>query len=176
MSKKRLPQTKKNIVFLGLMGSGKSTIGRGLSKKLNLDFYDTDKEIEKDMGQKIARIFDESGERIFRDVEKKITLKLLDKKNTIIALGGGGFEESKIRKLILNKCISIWLKCDFNILEKRCRLSKNRPLLSNKNIKVEFKRLDKIRQKNYSKAKFTIDVSKKNKYQIIKEIAEALKI
>ena len=116
MSKKRLSQTKKNIVFLGHMGSGKSTIGRGLSKKLSLDFYDTDKEIEKDMGQKIAKIFDESGERFFRDVEKKITLKLLDKKNAIIALGGGGFEESKIRKfkkgifklffLIQNVCLN----------------------------------------------------------------------
>ena len=62
MSKKRLSQTKKNIVFLGHMGSGKSTIGRGLSKKLGLDFYDTDKEIEKEMGQKIAKIFDEGGE------------------------------------------------------------------------------------------------------------------
>ena len=175
MSKKRL-YTKKNIVFLGHMGSGKSTIGRGLSKKLSLDFYDTDKEIEKDIGQKITRIFDKSGESVFRDIEKKITIKLLDKKNAIIAIGGGGFEESEVRKLILKKCISIWLKCDLNILEKRCRLSKKRPLLSNKNIKVEFERLDKIRQKNYSKAKFTIDVSKKNKYQIIKEITEALKI
>ncbi len=176
MSKKRLSQTKKNIVFLGHMGSGKSTIGKGLSKKLNLDFYDTDKEIEKEMGQNIAKIFDESGERIFRNIEKKITLNLLDKKNSIIALGGGGFEESKIRNLILNSCISIWLKCDLNILEKRCNVSKKRPLLSKKNIKVEFEKLNKIRQKNYSKAKFTIDVSKKNKYQIIKEIAEALKI
>ena len=176
MSKKSLPQTKKNIVFLGHMGSGKSTIGRSLSKKLDLDFYDTDKEIEKEMGQKIEKIFDESGERVFRNVEKKITIKLLDKKNSIIALGGGCFEESKIRKLVLNECISIWLKCDLNILEKRCKLSKKRPLLLNKNIKVEFERLNKIRQKNYSKAKFTIDVSKKNKYQIIKEIAEALKI
>ena len=176
MSKKRLTQTKKNIVFLGHMGSGKSTIGRGLSKKLGLDFYDTDKEIEKEMGQKIAKIFDVSGESIFRTIERKINLKLLDKKNSIIALGGGGFEDLKIRKLILNKCNSIWLKCDLNILEKRCRVSKKRPLLSNKNIKAEFERLNKIRQKNYSKAKFTIDVSKKNKYQIIKEITEALKI
>ena len=72
MSKKRLSQTKKNIVFLGHMGSGKSTIGRGLSKKLGLDFYDTDKEIEKEMGQKIAKIFYESGEIIFRNIEKKI--------------------------------------------------------------------------------------------------------
>ena len=176
MSKKRLSQTKKNIVFLGHMGSGKSTIGRGLSKKLGLDFYDTDKEIEKEMGQKIAKIFDESGESVFRDVERKITIKLLDKKNAIIAMGGGGFEESEVRKLILKKCISIWLKCDLNILEKRCKVSKKRPLLSNKNIKAEFEIIDKIRQKNYSKAEFTIDVSKKNKYQIIKEITEALKI
>ena len=65
MSKKRLSQTKKNIVFLGHMGSGKSTIGRGLSKKLGLDFYDTDKEIEKEMGQKIAKIFDETFHQFF---------------------------------------------------------------------------------------------------------------
>ena len=65
---------------------------------------------------------------------------------------------------------------ELNILEKRDKVSKKRPLLSNKNIKLEFERLNKIRQKNYSKAKFTIDVSKKNKYQIIKEITEALKI
>ena len=87
-------------LIVGTNGSGKSTIGRGLSKKLGLDFYDTDKEIEKEMGQKIAKIFDESGESIFRNIEKKITLKLLDKKNSIIALGGGGFEDLKIRKLI----------------------------------------------------------------------------
>ena len=176
MSKKRLPQIKKNIVFLGHMGSGKSTIGRGLSKKLGLDFYDTDKEIENETGQKIANIFDEDGERVFRVIEKEITLKLLDKKSCIIALGGGGFENFKVRKYILNECISVWLKCDLNILKKRCRLSKKRPLLNNKNTKLEFVKLDKIRKKNYSKAKFTIDVSKKNKYQIIKEIAGALNI
>ena len=176
MSKKRLNQTKRNIVFLGHMGSGKSTIGKNLSKKLGLEFYDADREIETETGQKIARIFDESGEKIFREVEKKIILKLLDKNNSIIALGGGGFEDLKIRKLILKECISVWLKCDLNILEKRCKLSRKRPLLKNKNIKQEFVRLDKIRKKNYSKAKFTVDVSKKSKNQIIKEISEILKI
>ena len=176
MSKKRLPQIKKNIVFLGHMGSGKSTIARGLSKKLGLKFYDTDEEIENEKGIKIEKIFDESGEKVFREVEKKITLKLLDKENSIIALGGGGFEDSKIRKLILKECISVWLKCDLNILEKRCKISKKRPLLKNKDIKLEFIRLDKIRKNNYSKAKFTIDVSKKNRHQIIREITEALKI
>ena len=176
MSKTRLSQLKKNIVFLGHMGSGKSTIGRGISKKLDLKFYDTDKEIENEIGKKITKIFDESGENFFREVEKKITLNLLNKKNSIIALGGGGFEDLTVRKLILHECISVWLKCDLNILEKRCKISKKRPLLKNKNIKSEFVRLDKIRKKNYSKAKFTIDVTKKNRYQIIKEITEALKI
>ena len=176
MSKKRLSERNKNIVFLGHMGSGKSTIGRNLSKKLGLDFYDIDKEIENETGQKIEKIFDNNGEKNFRAIEKSITLMLLSKKSSIIALGGGGFEDLKVRKIILNECISIWLKCDLNILEKRCKVSKKRPLLSNKNIKVEFERLNKIRQKNYSKAKFTIDVSKKNKYQIIREITEALKI
>ena len=92
MSKKRLSQTKKNIVFLGHMGSGKSTIGRGLSKKLGLDFYDTDKEIEKEVGQKISKIFDESGEKIFRNIEKKITIKF------------------RINKIILDQYFHIGLK------------------------------------------------------------------
>ena len=92
MSKKRLNQAKKNIVFLGHMGSGKSTIGRGLSKKLGLEFYDVDKEIESETGQKITKIFDKVGEKVFREVEKKIILKLLDKESSIIALGGVGLK------------------------------------------------------------------------------------
>ncbi len=176
MSKKRHPETKKNIVFLGHMGSGKSTIGKNLSKKLHLEFYDSDKEIENYTGMKISKIFDELGESYFRKIEKEITLKLLKRKFSIIALGGGGFEDLQVRKEILNECNSIWLKCDLNILEKRCTLSKKRPLLKNKNIKQELTRLDKVRKKNYSKAKFTIDVSKKNKYQIVREIFEFLKI
>ena len=176
MSKKRLSKRNKNIVFLGHMGSGKSTIGRNLSKKLGLDFYDIDKEIENETGQKIEKIFDNNGEKSFRAIEKSITLMLLSKKSSIIALGGGGFEDLKVRKIILTECISIWLKCDLNILEKRCKLSKKRPLLKNKNINKELARLDKIRRKNYTKAKFTINVSKKNKYQIITEITKVLKI
>ena len=176
MSKKRLLKTNKNIVFLGHMGSGKSTIGRDLSKKLAIEFYDTDKEIEKETGKKITKIFEENGEYFFREIEKKVTLKLLNKKNSVISIGGGGFQEIKLRKLMLNECTTIWLKCDLNILEKRCKLTKKRPLLKSKNIKQELRELDKLRKKNYTKAEFTIEVSKKNKHQIIKEIIEVLKI
>ena len=176
MSKKRLLETKKNIVFIGHMGSGKSTIGKSLSKKLNIDFYDIDRVIEDETKQKITEIFANQGEEVFRVIEKKITMKVLRKKNTIIALGGGGLEDLKVREAILSNCISIWLKCDLNILKNRCMLSKKRPLLRNKNIKQELTKLDKKRKSNYSKAKFTIDVSKKNKNQIITEIIKILEI
>ena len=171
MSKLRLKVTRKNVVLVGHMGSGKSTIGRGLSKKLKIRFFDVDRQIEKEAKKKIIKIFAEDGEEVFRKLEKKVTINLLNNKNTIIALGGGGFENYNVRKLILNNCLSIWLKCD---LEKRCILSKKRPLLRNKDIKSELIKFDKIRKSNYSKAKITIDVSKKTKYQIIKEILNNL--
>ena len=174
MSKLRLKVPRKNLVLIGHMGSGKSTIGRDLSKKLKIRFFDVDRQIEKEAKKKIIKIFAEDGEKVFRELEKKVTINLLDNSNTIIALGGGGFENNNVRKLILNNCVSIWLKCDLNILEKRCILSKKRPLLRTKDIKKELIKFDKIRKSNYSKAKITIDVSEKTKYQIIKEILNNL--
>ena len=159
-----------------MMGVGKTTVGKRLAERLSCEFVDVDKLIEKREGYSINQIFKDKSENYFRKVENDLSLRVLKKKNLVISLGGGAFLNSMIRKSVKNSAMSFWL--DINILELSRRLakSKKRPLLSNKNIKAEFERLNKIRQKNYSKAKFTIDVSKKNKYQIIKEITEALKI
>ena len=91
----------KNIVLLGMMGSGKSTIGFLLSKKINCSFLDVDKFIEKETNLKIHDIFQKKGENYFRDIEEKITLKLLKNKGKVISLGGGGFLNKNIRKEIL---------------------------------------------------------------------------
>ena len=99
----------KNIVLLGMMGSGKSTIGYLLSKSISLNFFDIDKIIEKETGLKINSIFEKKGELYFRNLEEKITLKLLKDKRKIISLGGGGFLNNNIRREILKNNLSFWL-------------------------------------------------------------------
>ena len=98
-------QLNKKIVLVGMMGSGKSTIGYLLSKKLGLKFIDTDHAIEKETGEKIVNIFKFQGEENFRKIEEKITLKILKSQNSVIALGGGGFINANIRKTLINNFI-----------------------------------------------------------------------
>lgn len=165
-----------NIVLLGHMGSGKSTIGKSLAKKLSIDFLDTDQEIENFMNMKISDIFVNHGENKFREIEEDVIRKVFntnDKK--VIALGGGSFENKNIRNIVKEKNISIWLKCNINLLVERLKKNKNRPLLIGKNIKSEIMKLNKIRKANYEKADFHYDVSKKQKRIIIKDIIEFIK-
>ena len=101
-------ESSKNIVFVGMMGSGKSTIGLLLSKKLKKSFFDIDTYIEKELGKKISTIFKEKGETFFREYEEKITLKILQKKNIVISIGGGAFLNKNIRLEVLKNHISFW--------------------------------------------------------------------
>ena len=94
-------KSKKNIVFLGMMGSGKSSIGFLVSKKLQLDFVDIDDYIEKNLGMKISKIFETRGEAFFRRIEEKTTLRILRKNNIVVSLGGGSFLNKNIRKEVL---------------------------------------------------------------------------
>ena len=162
-----------NIVLLGHMGSGKSTIGKSLAKKLSRDFVDTDYEIEKHTNTKIREIFLNQGENQFREIEENVIKRILEsKEKKVIALGGGSFESKNIRELVKGINISIWLKCNINILVERLKKNKNRPLLIGKNIKSEIMKLDKIRKINYESADFHYDVSKKQKKLILKELVE----
>ena len=122
---------KKNLVLLGMMGAGKSSIGILVSKKLNLNFIDMDKLIENEVGMTISTIFEKKGENYFRILEEKITLKILKNAIGIIALGGGGFINYKIRKEILAHHLSFWLDWNSEILLKRIKKSKKRPLAFN---------------------------------------------
>ena len=102
-------KSNKNIVLIGMMGSGKSSIGKILSKKLNLTFIDIDQKIEETEDSKISEIFNKFGENYFRKIEEKISLKFLSSENSVISLGGGGFINSSIRKMCKKNCLSFWL-------------------------------------------------------------------
>ena len=152
----------KKIILLGMMGSGKTTIGKALSKKIQQDFYDTDQIIEKECKLKIKRIFEKYGEQYFRKKEEKITLKILSyNKSSVISLGGGAFLNKKIQKKILKKTVSIWLKPNFKTIYDRCKKSNRRPLIKNNcDLKLNLKKLIKERYPFYSKANLTITLNK----------------
>ena len=124
-------KSEENIVFLGMMGSGKSTIGKLVSKRLKFEFIDIDDCIEKKSRMKISKIFDNYGEKFFREIEEKVTLQILKKKNIVVALGGGGFLNNKIRKEILSNHLSFWLNLSSEQLLKRLLKSTKRPLAKN---------------------------------------------
>ncbi len=161
--------SNKNIVFLGMMGSGKSSIGNLISKKLNIPFVDIDYLIEKHAGISISEIFENKGEDYFRNLEEKITLKCLKNKKNVISLGGGGFINDKIRKDILSNHFSFWLDWDESILLKRIKDSKKRPLAF-KSTDQEIKTIIKKRIKIYSKAQFKVNCNKLTKIEIVKKI------
>ena len=161
--------SKENIVFLGMMGSGKTSIGRLISKKLKLNFFDIDECIENELGMKISNIFENKGEKFFREFEEKITLNILEKKNIVISLGGGAFLNKNIRNKILEKHLSFWLKCDTQTLIKRIKKSSKRPIAYKLNT-IELIDLIKKRSNIYSKALYTIDCNDLTKIQILKKI------
>ena len=111
----------KNLVFLGMMGSGKSSIGTLVSQKLDVPFIDIDSLIEESVGMSITEIFEKKGEVYFRNIEEKITLKFLKKTKNVISLGGGGFINTKIRKEILLNHLSFWLNWDESVLINRIK-------------------------------------------------------
>tara|TARA_B100000161_G_scaffold236224_1_gene185965 strand:- start:222 stop:755 length:534 start_codon:yes stop_codon:yes gene_type:complete len=138
----------KSIVLIGSMGSGKSAIGKILSKKMGVPLSDTDKIIEKEVGKTIYEIFNDSGEKYFRQVEEKVVGRVLDGTAHIISTGGGSILSSKTRNAIKSKSFSIWVQCDVNIISNRIRDQEKRPLLKNKNI------LDTLVKKNKERIKF----------------------
>ena len=162
-------KSKKNLVFLGMMGSGKSSIGLIVSKKLNIEFIDVDQEIEKKLNMKISKVFENKGEKYFREIEEEMTLKILKNKKTVISLGGGGFLNNKIKKEILDKHISFWLNWDSKTLVNRIKKSKKRPVAF-KSSKNELLQLIKGRNLIYSNALFKIDCENLSKNEIVNNI------
>ena len=161
---------KKNLVLLGMMAAGKSTIGKIVGKQLNLEFIDIDQNVENRNAMKIKDIFEKRGENFFRAEEEKEVLKSLKKENCIIALGGGAFLNNTIRDNVLKNSIAIWLDADIKTLEKRVKWNEKRPLLKKNNKYQMIKKIYLERKKIYKLAKHKIKCDKTNKSDLIKKI------
>ena len=147
---------KKNVVLTGMMGVGKSTVGKNLAERLNYKFVDIDRLIEKIEGCSIKIIFKQKSEIYFRKLEKQVTLRELEKENIVLALGGGAFLDKSVRQEIQKKSISFWLDTNLDILIKRLKKTNKRPLLYQKNLSQTVKKIYLDRKKTYSKANFKI--------------------
>ena len=146
----------KNLVLTGMMGVGKSTIGKSLAKRLSYNFIDMDKLIEDREGCSINIIFKNKGENYFRKIETSLSLQELKKNNTIISLGGGAFLSNSIRKAVKDTSVSFWLDVNINELVKRLNKTKKRPLLFKKNMKDTVSKIYLERKRIYNEADFRI--------------------
>ena len=155
-----------------MMGSGKSTIGKSLSERLNVEFADTDSIIENRILLSVSEIFKIKGEKFFREIEVEESLKLVEKKGIVIALGGGAFLNSKVREKVKKTCFSVWLSLSIDELFRRTQNNQKRPLLKDNNNKEKLVEIYNQREKIYSLADCKIDCNLKNKNEIVKKIIE----
>ena len=162
---------KENIVFIGMMGSGKSSIGSIVSKRLKVNFFDIDQIIEDELNMKISEIFEKKGETFFREFEEKVTLKVLKKNTIVVSLGGGAFINKNIREEILKNHLSFWLKWDSKILIKRIKNSLKRPL-AKKATNNELMNIINKRSNIYSKALFKVNCNNLTKNEIANKILD----
>jgi len=165
---------KKNIVLIGMMAAGKTTIGFKLAKKLKYQFIDIDNEIEKSEKEKISNIFLNKGEEFFRKIEEKKTLYFLEKSRCVISLGGGAFLNDKIRRKVKKNSNSFWLNWKIKTILERISKNKRRPLalvLNNK----ELVNLYRKRVKFYKLSDFKVNCESKNKNEIINQITKIVK-
>ena len=153
-----------------MMGAGKSTVGKMLSLNLKMKFIDIDKIIEGKEKISIKNIFNSKGETYFRELEKEISLKYMQKENLIIALGGGAFINPKIRSVVLNNCISFWLDVSIPTLANRVGRSNKRPLIKNESLNESLHRIFLQRKNVYKLANYRINCDKINKKTIVSKI------
>ena len=161
---------KKNLVLLGMMGVGKSTLGKIVAKKLNLKFVDIDLNIEKKWSMKIWEIFENKGENFFRIEEEKEVLECLKKNKTVLALGGGAFMNKSIRNSVLKNSLSFWLDLNLKAIIRRVKWNKKRPLLNQQNVEEIIKKLYSERKNIYKLAKYKINCNKMKKAKIAEKI------
>lgn len=167
---------RRSIVLVGMMGAGKSTIGRRLAARLRLPFLDADTEIEAaHAGMTIPEIFATHGEPYFRDGEARVIARLLDNGPSVIATGGGAFMREETRNRIRDKAISIWLKADVDVIMKRVKRRSDRPLLQTEDPAATVSRLLEAREPVYQSAELTIWSRDVPHDRIVDECIDALR-
>ncbi len=162
------------LVFVGLMGAGKSVIGKRVAIMLGLPFYDSDQEIEEATQMPITEIFKIYGEAKFRTLEQHIILNLIKKSPLVLATGGGAYMNQDIRKAIHQNGISIWLKVDLDILMQRVSTRPTRPLLQTANPKETMQKLMEQRYPLYAKANLTINSHKESPSKVAKNVIRSV--
>jgi len=165
---------KRCVVLIGMMGAGKSTIGRRMAARLRLPFLDADTEIETAAGMSIPDIFEAHGEPHFRDGEARVIARLLESGPAVIATGGGAFMREETRNRVRDKAVSIWLKADADVIMKRVRRRSDRPLLQNADPEGTVSRLLGEREPVYGTADLTILSRDVPHDRIVDECIEAL--
>src|SRR5437762_152012 len=164
----------RSVVLVGMMGAGKSTIGRRLSARLRLPFLDADTEIEAAAGMSISDIFESRGEPDFRDGEARVIARLLDSGPAVLATGGGSFMRKETRDRIRDKAVSIWLKADADIIMRRVKRRSDRPLLQTPDPEATVGRLISEREPVYQQADLTVWSRDVPHEKIVDECIEAL--
>jgi len=162
------------IVLVGLMGAGKSTVGRRLAKRLGLDFVDSDVAIEDAAGATTSEIFERFGEADFRDGERRLVARLIDGSVKVIATGGGAFNDPRTRDLLNERAITIWLDAPVDVLAERTGRRDNRPLLKGGNREEKLSKLMTERHAYYSQAQIHIRSGNGAHAEVVEAIIDAL--
>jgi shikimate kinase len=168
------PLVDRPIVLVGMMGVGKTSVGRKLAARLDLQFVDADEEIETAAGMTIAEIFEKFGEGYFRDGERRVIARLIDGTPKVIATGGGAFINAETRTLILQKARSVWLDADINILVERVGRRSHRPLLQNRDAREVLTELSAVRNPIYAKADIHVSSDSSPHSRTVDNILKAL--
>ena len=164
-------EIEKTIVLVGLMGAGKTSIGRRLAKELNIEFRDSDQEIEKKVGCSVAEIFEGFGESYFRQVERETIQDLLRNSPThVLATGGGAFMDAQTRELIKEEGLSVWLRAALDVLIDRVSRNDNRPLLNRGNPREILEKLIEVRYPIYAEADLVVDSDSGPHFKVVEKI------
>ena len=166
---------RRSIVLVGMMGAGKSSVGRKLASRLGLAFVDADSKIEEAAGMSIPDIFETRGEAEFRSGEARVIARLLDGGPQVLATGGGAFMNSDTRTLIRTKAMSVWLKADFDVLMKRIKRRSDRPMLKTADPAATLKHLMDVRYPVYAEADVTVESREVVHEVIVEEILDRLR-
>jgi shikimate kinase len=169
------PLRSRTIALVGLMGAGKTSVGRKLASSLGLPFRDADEEIEKAAGRSITDIFAEYGEAEFRDGERRVIARLLEDPPHVLATGGGAFMNEETRGLIKARAVSVWLKVDLDTLSRRVGRKDTRPLLQGKDARAVLEELAAVRYPVYAEADITIESGDTPHHSTVDSIIKALK-
>lgn len=160
----------RSVVLVGLMGAGKSSIGRRLAQRLGLPFVDADTEIEKAAGLTIPEIFEKHGEPYFRAGEVRVVSRILEAGPQVLATGGGAYMNPETRRRIAERGISLWLKADLDVLMKRVRRRADRPLLKADDPRAVLRRLMDERYPVYAEADLTVISRETSHEEIVEEV------